>query len=95
MDISNTFHAPAAVVSERGYPAVIFRRLGGRTKYSAHNGDEEKVPPLVIFANESCCVEACGSSKLRLKNVMTAVNEGFTSWVIPEKIKSCYEVKEA
>jgi hypothetical protein len=35
--------------------------------YFAHNGEEEKIPPLGVILNESYCAEVCGSLKLQLK----------------------------
>ena len=66
MKVRYKFHAPASVLPDREYPVVIFRRLGGPTNQSAHNGDEEK-SCVFIISNESRGVEACSSAKLQLR----------------------------
>jgi hypothetical protein len=66
MKVRYKFHAPAAVLSDREYTVVIFRRLGVPPNRYAHNGDEEK-SCVFIISNESRGVEACISAKLQLK----------------------------
>jgi len=65
MNVRNKFHGAAAVLSDREYPVVIFRRLGGPPNRSAHNDYKEK-SCIFIISNESRGVEACSSAKLQL-----------------------------
>lgn len=64
MNVRYKFHGATAVISDREYPVVIFRRLGGPPNRSAHNCEEEK-PCLFIISNESRGVDACSSAKLQ------------------------------
>jgi len=66
MKVRYIFYAPVAVLSDREYSVVIFRRLGGSSNRSAHNGDEEKFY-FFIISNESRGVEARSSAELQLK----------------------------